>query len=171
MRTPFLLAGILFLALTACNQATEEPPVDMDALTSQIQGMEDAYMNAEIAKDADGIVAYYADDVISYGANREPQVGKDAIRQSLAERMAKDTSGNTPSFKVLEIFGSGDYLTEIGSWTNTAKDGSVTDKGTYFSIFRKNEDGSYSCIRDMAVSSMPRKDAAEAAEATEPAAE
>ncbi|MEZ5031142.1 MAG: hypothetical protein R2787_07065 [Saprospiraceae bacterium] len=99
------------------------------------------------------------------GANREPQGWQGCHSSTSGGADGQGYFREHPSFKVLEIFGSGDYLTEIGSWTNTAPDGSVADKGTYFSIFRKNEDGSYSCIRDMAVSSMPRKDAAEATEA------
>ncbi len=169
MKNPLLiLFALAIMGLTACNQAPVEPAVDMDALTAEIQAMEDAYMTAEIAKDADGIVAYYGDDVTSYGSNRAPSVGKDAIRNSLAERMAKDTTGNTPSFKVLELFVGDDHITEIGSWTETAPDGSVSDNGTYFSIFKKNADGKWACVRDMAVSHTPRETAtAEAAPAVE----
>lgn len=138
MKNPLLfLFAIALVRMVACNQAPVEPAVDMDALTAEIQAMEDAYMTAEMAKDADAIVAYYADDVTSYGSNRAPSVGKDAIRTSLAERMAKDTSGNTPSFKVLELYVGNDHITEIGSWTNTAPDGSVADNGTYFPFSRK----------------------------------
>ncbi len=164
-----MIIALAVMGLTACNQAPVEPAVDMDALTAEIQAMEDAYMTAEIAKDADGIVAYYADDVTSYGANRAPSVGKEAIRNSLAERMAKDTSGNTPSFKVLELYVGDDHITEIGSWTETAPDGSVADNGTYFSIFKKNADGKWACIRDIAVSHTPK--AAPTAEEAAPAAE
>ncbi|MCF8238837.1 MAG: DUF4440 domain-containing protein [Saprospiraceae bacterium] len=168
MRNPLLLIfALAIMGLTACNQPAEKPPVDMDALTAEIQAMEDAYMTAEIAKDADGIVAYYADDVTSYGANRAPSVGKDVIRTQLAERMAKDTTGNTPKFKVLELYVGDDHITEIGSWTEIAPDGSVADNGTYFSIFKKNADGKWACIRDMAVSHTPKKEAAEAAPAAE----
>lgn len=168
MKNPlFLFFAIALVGLVACNQAPVEPAVDMNALTAEIQAMEDAYMTAEQAKDADAIVAYYADDVTSYGANRAPSVGKDAIRTSLAERMAKDTSGNTPSFKVLELYVGDDHITEIGSWTETAPDGSVADNGTYFSIFKKNAEGKWACIRDIAVSHTPKADAAAAEAAPE----
>lgn len=170
MKNPFLFVlAIALVGMVACNQAPVEPAVDMDALTAEIQAMEDAYMTAEIAKDADAIVTYYADDVTSYGANRAPSVGKEAIRNSLAERMAKDTSGNTPSFKVMELYVGDDHITEIGSWTETAPDGSVSDNGTYISIFKKNADGKWACIRDMAVSHTPKNEApvAEAAPAAE----
>lgn len=170
MKNPLLFfLAFALVGMVACNQAPVEPAVDMDALTLEIQAMEDAYMTAEIAKDADAIVAYYADDVTSYGSNRAPSVGKDAIRTSLAERMAKDTSGNSPTFKVMELYVGDDHITEIGSWTETAPDGSVADNGTYISIFKKNAEGKWACIRDMAVSHTPKETAptAEAAPAAE----
>lgn len=154
-------------SLNSCNTATEEPAVDMTALTAEIQAVEDAYATAATAKDAAAVVAYYADDAVSYPSNNEPMVGKEAIQARLAERMAKDTTNTTPVFKVLDIFAAGDYVTEVGSWTDTDASGTVTDKGTYISVFQK-KDGKWLCIRDMSVSSMPKKEAmAEAVPAAE----
>lgn len=127
----------------------------MAALTAQVQTMEDAYAAASAAKDADAVVAYYADDVVSYSHEKEPLQGKAALRASLAERMAKDTLGRTPSFKVMEIFVGNDHITEIGSWSDTDKSGTVVDYGTYFSVFKKNGSG-WACVRDIAVSGKPK---------------
>lgn len=158
---PVLTIGGLFLLLTGCG-APPPPapaPVDMAAITAEIQAMEDAYAKASLAKDADGVVAYYADDLVSYSKEMEPTIGKAALRQILADRMAKDTIGATPSFKVQEIFMGTDHLTEIGSWTDTDAAGTVVDHGTYFSIFKKNGD-KWQCIRDISVSAKPKETAA-----------
>ncbi len=159
----FFTAGAVALCLASCSTApapAEAPPpaLDMAALTTQIQGMEDAYATASIAKDANAVVAYYADDVVSYSREKEPARGKEALRQRLAEGMAKDTLGTTASYKVEELFVGNDHVTEIGSWTDTDKAGTVTDHGTYFSIFRKNGD-SWQCIRDISVSHKPKEEA------------
>ncbi len=154
------------LALNSCTTATEDPAIDVAAVTAEIQAVEDAYATAATAKDASAVVAYYADDAVSYPSNNEPIVGKEAIQARLAERMSKDTTNATPVYKVLDIFAAGDYVTEVGSWTDTDANGAVTNKGTYISVFEK-KDGKWLCVRDMSVSSMPKKEAMAAAAPTE----
>jgi len=156
---PVLVFCGLSLFWNACNTPQEAPleapPIDKAALTSGIQAMEDAYAAAAIAKDADAVVAYYADDAVSYSSFKEPSTGKAAIRQRLADQMASDTSGTTPVFKVLEIFAGDGHITEIGSWTESDAAGVVKDHGTYFSVFRKDGD-KWLCIRDISVSAVPK---------------
>lgn len=147
------------LLWTACATETapaEAPPVNMTAITAEIQALEDAYAAASVAKDADGVVAYYADDAISYMHEMAPAEGKEAIRARMTERMAKDTLGLTPTFKVLELYVGNDHITEIGSWSDADASGAVKDHGTYVSIFRKNGD-KWQCIRDISVSATPKK--------------
>lgn len=153
----------LSLMWTACTTApapAEAPPVDTAAIQAEIQAMEDAYAAASVAKDADGVVAYYADDAISYMHDMAPLVGKEAIRTRMIERMAKDTLNTTPTFKVLELFVGNDHITEIGSWSDADANGTVTDHGTYVSIFKKNGD-KWQCVRDISVSAMPKPEADE----------
>ena len=161
--TTAVVALALFMA--ACNNtpppAEAPPPPDMAALTSQVQAMEDAYATASIARDVDGVMAYYAEDVVSYMSERGVVQGKAAVRARMEERMAKDTTGTKPSFKVLDLFVGNEHLTEIGEWTDTDAQGNVTDHGTYISVFRKKGDG-WECIREMAVSAKEKEKAAEA---------
>lgn len=120
--------------------------------------MEDAFAAGEKAKDADAVAAYYSDDAISYGRNKQPAVGKAAIKQQIAQQIAKDTSGNYNVYKVVDLFGEGNMLVEIGSWTEFNASGGEVDKGHYMSYFQK-KDGKYTCVRDMNVSSNPAKPA------------
>ncbi|HQV76272.1 MAG TPA: nuclear transport factor 2 family protein [Flavobacteriales bacterium] len=152
---PALAFGGLALLTSCGSPAPEAPPaIDMAALTATIQAMEDAYAAGYTAKDADAVVAYYADDVVSYTKEKEPLRGKAAVRQDLTEGFAKDTLGVKPTYKVTEIFVEGDHLTEIGSSTSTDAAGNETNHGTYFSVFKKNGDG-WQCIRDISVSHKP----------------
>ncbi|MBK6775345.1 MAG: DUF4440 domain-containing protein [Flavobacteriales bacterium] len=147
---PTLTLGGLLL-FNSCGAPAKEaaPAVDMTALTATVQAMEDAYATAQVAKDADAVVNnYYADDVVSYMREREPMQGKAAVRERIAEQMSKDTTGITPTFKVLDLFVGTDHMTEIGSYTDTDKAGTVVDQGTYWSIFRKNGDA-WQCIREI----------------------
>ncbi|MBK7556030.1 MAG: DUF4440 domain-containing protein [Flavobacteriales bacterium] len=166
---PTLTLGGLLL-FNSCGAPAKEaaPAVDMTALTATVQAMEDAYATAQVAKDADAVVnAYYADDVVSYMREREPMQGKAAVRERIAEQMSKDTTGITPTFKVLDLFVGTDHMTEIGSYTDTDKAGTVVDQGTYWSIFRKNGDA-WQCIREISVSSMPKKAAADTVAVAQP---
>jgi ketosteroid isomerase-like protein len=149
-----LLSTVAFL-FASCGKAPEAPkPINMDELKVEIQKLEDAFAAAEKAKDADAVVAYYSDDAISYGRNSEPSVGKAAIREKIAEGLAKDTTGSSNVYKVVDLFAEGDMVVEIGSWTEMDAAGAEVKKGFYMSYFQKR-DGKYLCVRDMNVSTMP----------------
>lgn len=153
------LFGAAALFLASCAQPAEAPKaMDMDKLKADIQAMEDAYAAAEKAKDADGVAAYYADDAVSYNRNDEPTTGKAAIRDRIAKRIAKDSSGTTNVYKVVDLWAEGNLAVEIGSWTEMDSTGAESGKGHYMSVFEKRND-KYVCIRDMSVSSMPAKKA------------
>ena len=159
MRRKFLSAiliacsGFLFVS---CSNEKSATAIDLDTAKKDIQAMEDAYAAAEKEKDADKVVAYYSDDAVSYGRNRIPEVGKAAIKESLAKRLAEDTTGNTNVYKVVDLFGEGNMLVEIGSWTEMSPAGAEVNKGHYMSYFQKR-DGKYVCVRDMNVTSSPAK--------------
>ncbi len=150
-----LLAAIPFLLFSCSNGGKKTEPVDLAKTKVEIQAMEDAYAAAEKAKNADGVVAYYADDAISYHRNEAPSSGKAAIKEYTANRMAKDTSGNHNVYKVVDLFGEGNMLVEVGSWSEVNPAGAEVDMGFYFSYFQK-KDGKYVCVRDMSVSTKPK---------------
>ncbi len=154
-------AGILLLSallFAACNTPADETKApDMTKTKADIQAMEDAFAAAEKAKDVNAVAAYYSDDAISYSRNEEPAVGIAAIKDHIAKGIARDTSGNVNVYKVVDLFGEGDMLVEIGSWTVVTPAGAETDKGHYMSYFKKQADGKYRCVRDMNVTSTPAK--------------
>lgn len=154
-KAAMFIAVTTFL-LTSCSNEKGTSAVDMDAVKKEIQAMEDAYAAGEKAKDAEKVAAYYSDDAIGYGRNRAPEVGKTAIKESLAKRLAADTTGNYNVYKVVDLFAEGDMVVEIGSWTEMSPAGTEVDKGHYMSYFQKR-DGKYVCMRDMSVSSNPVK--------------
>jgi len=160
MRSKFQLIVLLFISsliFSACATPAEEvKPIDMEKAKTDIQAMEDAFAAAEKSMDAAAVAAYYSDDAISYGRNQEPTVGKAAIQQSIADRLAKDSSGNTNVYKVVDLFAEGNMAVEIGSWTVLNPAGSEVNKGHYMSYFQKR-DGKYVCVRDMNVTSAPAK--------------
>ncbi len=156
------LLAILVLMMAACSSppAPEAPKaIDMDALKVEIQGMEDAYAAAEKAKDGAAVAVYYSDDAASYNRNMEPLQGKEAIQNRITERLAKDTIQNTNVYKVVDLYADGNMAVEIGSWNEINAAGETANKGYYMSYFQKR-DGKYVCVRDMNVTAMPEKAAA-----------
>ena len=151
-----ILIACSTLLIVSCSNEKGATTVDLDVVKKDIQAMEDAYAAAEKAKDADKVVAYYSDDAASYSRNRMPEIGKPAIKASLAKRLAEDTAGNSYAYKIVDLFGEGDMLVEIGSWTETSPAGAAVNKGHYLSYFQKR-DGKYVCVRDMNVTSSPAK--------------
>ncbi|HEX5001301.1 MAG TPA: nuclear transport factor 2 family protein [Bacteroidia bacterium] len=153
----FVAVTALFLSSCSTPPPAEAPKaIDMAALKTEIQAMEDAYSAAEKAKDAPAVAAYYSDDAISYGRNSEPLSGKAAITEKIAERLSKDTLNYDNVYKVVDLFADGDMAVEIGSWEEVNGSGEVQNRGHYMSYFQKR-DGKYVCVRDMNVSSMPDK--------------
>jgi uncharacterized protein (TIGR02246 family) len=154
-----VLIGLFAFIFSSCSDTGKEAAtLDLEKAKTEIQAMEDAFAAAEKAKDANAVAAYYSDDAISYSRNKPPTVGKAAIRDSIAAGIARDTSGNYSVYKVVDLFGEGNMLVEIGSWTQMNAAGAETEKGHYMSYFQK-KDGKWVCVRDMNVSSAPAKPA------------
>lgn len=161
MRSKFqsaILFAIFALIFSACSAPAEKTTaVDIEKIKPQIQAMEDAYAAAEKAKDANAVAVYYSNDAVNYNRNQEPLSGNAAIKEAITKRLAKDTSGNYNVYKVVDLFGEGNLLVEIGSWSELNPAGKEVDKGHYMSYFQKQADGTYKCVRDMNVTSTPVK--------------
>jgi len=151
-----ILIAVAVSLFAGCSNEKGTSVVDMDKLKVEIQTMEDAYAAAEKAKDADKVAVYYSDDAVNYNRNEEPVSGKAAIKARIADRLAKDTTGNYNVYKVVDLFAEGNMVVEIGSWKVMNPAGAETDKGHYMSVFQK-KDGKYVCVRDMNVTSNPAK--------------
>ena len=153
----FSFLTIIALTFSGCAKQEKVEPIDIANLKVEIQAMEDAFSAAEKAKDADAVVVYYSDDAISYGRNKQPTVGKAAIRESIAKSIANDTLGEYSVYKVVDLFAEGNAAVEIGSWTHFEASGTEKDNGFYMSYFEKR-DGKYVCVRDMNVTTTPVKE-------------
>lgn len=158
-KTTVLLSFLTIIALTfsACTDKQKAEPIDMANLKVEIQAMEDAFSAGQKAKDADAVVVYYSENALSYGRNQQPRSGRAAIRESIAEGIAKDTLGGYNVYKVVDLFAEGNTAVEIGSWTQFDASGTETENGYYMSYFEKH-DGKYECVRDMNVSTKPLKE-------------
>lgn len=161
MKTTQILA-ILFTVLmvqVSCKQAekTEEaaatettaaPATDLNALKAEIQALEDQWETASNTKNAEAILAFYADDAISFSNNQPMLVGKEAIKKDIEAGIAKHKEGNVVSYETLDVYGDENMVTEIGKTTVTDASGKVTYTGKYMAVWQK-QDGKWKTIRDI----------------------
>lgn len=138
---------IVIAGMVACEAPAPKETIDMDEVRSEIQSMEDAYAEAANANDAEAIAAYFADDAVRLPPNQPMIKGKEDIIANLKENVADD-DGGTIKFEIVDLYAAGDYAVEIGSWVSTDTAGTETT-GKYMSLFEKQEDGQYKCIRDI----------------------
>ncbi|MBK7409006.1 MAG: DUF4440 domain-containing protein [Saprospirales bacterium] len=141
--------AIVGLFLSSCQTAAppETPAPDLDQIRSELQVMEDAYAVAENAKDADAVMAYYAEDAVNLPNDEPPVMGKAAILARMKDKMASDTTEHSIRFEVVDVFAAGDLAVEVGKSIFTDAAGKE-HMGKYISVFEKR-DGKYVCIRDM----------------------
>jgi uncharacterized protein (TIGR02246 family) len=135
---------------TASVEATGQKPVmpDMAAIKAEIQTLENAWADADNARNANAIAAFYADDAISLSNNKPLIVGKAAIQKDIEASLAKKAKGSTVTYDIMDVFGSENTATEVGKTTVKDSTGKVTYTGKYMAIWEKR-DGKYVCIRDM----------------------
>lgn len=164
-RTNYLKLIPVCIALSSltfgCNSSTEDKPEketgameqtpakpDMAKLKTEIQALETAWANADNARDTNALAAYYSDDAISLSNNKPMIEGKAAIRQDLAEGLAKRPAGSTTAYDVIKVFGNENTVTEIGKITRKDASGKVTYTGKYMAVWEKR-DGKYICVGDI----------------------
>jgi len=146
----------------SCNENSTEKAAPADADTAQIvtatadpaklkkeiQDLETGWAAADNAGDVNALAAFYADDAVSLATDQPMIVGNDAIKKDLEAAMAKKPKGQKVSYEVMDVFGSGNYVTEVGKTIRTDSTGKVTSTGKYMAVWEKRN-GKWICIRDM----------------------
>lgn len=142
----FLFATLVVSTLVLASCQPAKP--DLDKIRPEIQAMENAYAAGLKAKDANAVVAYYADDAVSMVNNAPSAVGHDALLKIAQDEIAGDTTNLTVSFETVDLYAAGDLVVETGKATYKDADGSVKKSGKYMTLFEKRN-GKYVAIRDI----------------------
>ena len=138
-----VLAAVTF-TLVSCQPAKP----DLAKIKPEIQAMEDAYAAGLKAKDANAVIAYYADDAVSMDNNAPIVVGHDALLKMAQDEIAGDTTNLTVSFETVDLYAAGEYVVETGKATYKDAEGNVKKSGKYMTLFEKRN-GKYLAIRDI----------------------
>jgi len=107
-----------------------------------------AWAKADNARDVNALAAFYSEDAVSLANNAPMIVGNAAIKKDLESSLAKRPKGATLSYDVIDVFGGGDYATEVGKITRKDSTGKIVSTGKYMAIWEKR-DGKWVCIRDI----------------------
>lgn len=111
----------------------------------------DAVARFRELKDLDAYVnAYYADDASMLMANSEAVKGRANIRDYL-----KGLGEFELEFTVNEIEGNNDLAYVYGNYNLVLKSLGMKDRGKYLEVWRKQADGSWRAVYDMANTSIP----------------
>jgi uncharacterized protein (TIGR02246 family) len=160
-------ATLIAATLTGC-QATSRDADMMAVKDTEVQWNQDW-----ASRDLDKIMAHYAADAVLMVPFAPPSVGAAAIREG-NKAMASDpvTSLKFTASKV-EVAKSGDIAWTQGSYTLTLTDPQskqvIKDHGSYVTTYRKQPDGTWKAVADIATSEVPPPAAAPAAAAAPPA--
>ena len=152
------LTSLLLALLAGCNStppASTTPAVDVAAEQAKLRDLEAAWVKEVAAKDLDKIVAHYTDDAVFMGPGAPAAKGKEGVRAGW-KGMLNDLQNMDFSADRIEISQSGDMATTQGSYAMTIMDSKtrkpVDDKGSYVTVYKKQADGNWKSIEDIAVS-------------------
>ena len=152
-------ATLIAMSLAACNQAAPPAPDTHDADVKAISDTDAQWSKDYAAKDADKIAAYYADDAVLMVPGMAATNGKDAIRNALKPMMADPAMSLTFQATKVEVAKSGDLAYTQGSYQLTVTDPTthkpIQDHGSYVTTYRKQADGSWKAVADIATSAVP----------------
>jgi len=145
--------------LTACNQTPAPAPNTHDADVKAMQDSEVQWNQEWASKDAAKIAARYADDAVLMVPGGPPTSGKDAILKSLTGMVADPALSLKFQSSKADAAASGDIGWTQGSYTLTLTDPMskkvVNDHGSYVTTYRKQADGSWKAVADIATSEVP----------------
>jgi uncharacterized protein (TIGR02246 family) len=145
----------IVLMVTACSQTPDTHDADVKALQD-----DETQWNQDLAsKDADKIVAHYADDAIVMASGMPPSSGKDTIRNIMKQMVSDPAMSLKFQSSKVEVAKSGDVAYTQGSYTMTMTDPQtkqvINDHGSYVTTYRKQPDGTWKAVADIATSEVP----------------
>ena len=152
----------LFATLLVAPWAGCTPPPPRDTRSAEVRTIKEgevSWVRHWSTRDAERIVAHYAEDATMMAPNMDPAVGREAIREMVKE-LVRD--GNFAlSFEVarVELASSVDFGYVEGTYTQMVTDPltkkPTTDRGTYLRVYRKQPDCAWNVLLDMRTSSLP----------------
>lgn len=135
MRSCTLSVSLALVTLAACSQSRSDPRNEMEALRARSE----AVVAAEMGRDTDRALSFWAEDAIVQPAGAPQIQGHDAIRALYGHFFSpqlKDFNG-TRSQLILSEGGDLAYEYGINRITMAGPQGELLDVGKYLTVWRK----------------------------------
>jgi len=152
--TRVVLCSLAALCLAAYSQ-TAGRQADVQALKDN-----EARWNREfVAKDLEKLVAHYAENAVLMAPGMASASGRDEIRKMLKEMLDDPALSLKFQASRVEVSSSGDLGFTQGGYQLTMTDPAsrqvIHDRGNYVTTYRKQPDGSWKAVADIATSEVP----------------
>jgi len=162
MKTLVALCGtaVVVISIAACNPSPPPAPPDThDADVKAISDMEAKQVADFAAKNIDALAGFYADDAVLMTPGGPAAKGREAIRNGLKEMVADPALNLKFKPDMVEVAKSGDVGYTQGTYTltmtNPMTHKPMDDHGSYVTTYRKQADGSWKAVADIATSEVP----------------
>ncbi|HEV8236750.1 MAG TPA: DUF4440 domain-containing protein [Gemmatimonadaceae bacterium] len=137
------------------------PSADAAAVRQAIDAANTKFSAAAVQGDTAALAALYDNDAVMMMANAPAARGHDAIAKTFAG-MGAAIKLSAIKLQTQDVIVSGDYAIETGAYELTGQPsakGAKTrhDVGKYIVVWKKQADGSYKLLRDIANSDQPEK--------------
>lgn len=146
-------AGAITLVCSGCSKPAVTAAADPDSIKQAIKADEAKWNKDFKAKDTEALAGHYADDAyfVAPGVTAD---GSTEIRKVYA------TASTDPAFNIqfssdrIDVAGSGDLAYARGKFSEKYTDPKtskvMTGSGTYITVYKKQEDGSWKAVEDIA---------------------
>jgi ketosteroid isomerase-like protein len=118
-----------------------------------IQEMNDKLTSAMIRGEYEAMSDYYADDIISLPSYQPMVKGKSKVIEKTKKEIASGFKVTSAKFKIMDVFGSGDHVYEIGEYDMTMvvpeMPQPVSDNGKYLTVWKKEGDGKWKAVAEI----------------------
>ncbi len=158
----FLVFSFAFaIFLLGCQQQPPQPQAPPDTRAADeatLRDLDAQWSKAAGAKDVEGFLSFHAEDAAQFPPNTSMVMGKEAIRKWASELLA--SPGIVISWQATKAEASrgSDLGYTFGTYEMTLKDAkgkTVSDRGKYVTIWKKQSDGSWKVVADIFNTDLP----------------
>ncbi|HEY3888062.1 MAG TPA: SgcJ/EcaC family oxidoreductase [Caulobacteraceae bacterium] len=141
---------LVFLLASACNAA----PVDTAKEAAAVRATEVQWNADSAARDPARFASYYTADAVDIGPGSDPLRGPAAIQAGMTQAFKDPNFSLTFAADKVEIAAGGDMAYTQGHFTETETSAGAQAKlvqsGSYVTVYKKQADGSWKAVADIA---------------------
>jgi len=140
---------LFILLIVASSVLYSQDDVDMKA---KFNAMNQEFADMMIAGDHQGMVKWYADDIISMPSYQPMIRGIDAVKKAGEHQEQSGVTTTAFTLETTDVIEAGSYFVEIGTYTITMQipgmDIPWSDHGKYMNVWETQDDGSFKIKAD-----------------------